>query len=65
MLHTIYKCSLCKGIGYTERWAEKRFKNSFIHKLNSIFRTTTCDTCLGTGINFNRMSTAIFSKSMW
>lgn len=64
-LQCIYKCSMCKGIGYIELWAEKKIKNKFINRLNKLFRTSSCDNCLGTGIDFNKMSNFILSKSMW
>ena len=28
-LRSIYKCPICKGIGYIEKWAEKKIKNKF------------------------------------
>jgi hypothetical protein len=59
MLQIRYKCNLCNGLGHTERWAEKKSDNMFIIKLNKLFRTTTCDRCIGTGINLHMMSNAI------
>lgn len=64
-LRSIYKCPICKGIGYIEKWAEKKIKNKFISRVNNLFRTNSCDTCLGTGINFNKMSNFMLSKSVW
>ena len=51
MLQIRYKCNLCNGLGHTQRWAEKKSDNIFIIKLNKLFRTTTCDRCIGTVVN--------------
>ena len=60
-----YKCSVCNGLGHIERWAKKRIENKFIFKLKDLFRTKSCDSCIGTGINFHSMSNSILFKSVW
>ena len=66
-----FKCSLCKGEGHTNRWTEKwvksRKKKSLFNPLCNIefLKTKTCDYCIGTGIDLNRMSTSILIKSGW
>ena len=65
-----FKCSLCKGEGHTNRWSEQwaksRKKKSFNPLFNIDFlKTKTCDYCIGTGIDLNRMSTSILIKSGW
>jgi predicted methyltransferase len=67
-----FKCSLCKGEGHTNRWTEQwvksRNKKSLLFKslVNiDFFKTKTCDYCIGTGIDLNRMSTNILIKSGW
>lgn len=63
----IYKCHYCNGNGYIEKWADKNknvIKSKF-NKLNSFFRVSTCDNCIGTGINLHKMSNSILYKGVW
>lgn len=65
-----FKCSLCKGEGHTYRWSDKWVEkkqplfSKLIPKLE-ILRTKTCDHCIGTGIDLNRLATSILIKSKW
>ena len=65
MLQSTCKCSMCNGLGHTERWAEKRIKSKFISILVNLFRTSTCEFCIGTGIDLNKMSNSILNKPNW
>ena len=65
MFKEIYKCSFCNGNGRIERWAINREKDRMINKIFEVFRTKTCDSCIGTGINFNKMANFIISKPNW
>ena len=56
----IYKCSSCDGKGHIERWAKKRNKIKF-----NFFRIKTCEYCIGTGINFHKLSNNILIKPVW
>ena len=65
MLQTIYQCSMCNGIGHTERWAQKRIKNKFMNMMVNLFRISSCEYCIGTGINMHKMSNSILHKPLW
>lgn len=65
-----FTCSLCKGKGHTYRWSDKWVdKRQSLHfKLISkleILRNKTCDYCIGTGIDLNRLASSILMKSKW
>ena len=66
-----FKCSVCNGKGHTDRlseqWAKSRKKKIVFKPLFDIkfLKTKTCDYCIGTGIDLNRMSTSILIKSGW
>jgi hypothetical protein len=59
------KCSKCNGKGHIEKWAKKRIKNQFINRLIDLFRISTCEYCIGTGIDLHKMSNDILFKSIW
>jgi len=60
-----YKCFNCNGKGHIERWADKRFKNNLINKVNIFFRQKSCDSCIGTGINLHKIANSILFKGGW
>lgn len=69
-----FKCSLCKGEGHINRWPEQwatsRKEKTIVKTLFNIglidfLKTKTCDYCIGTGIDLNRMTTNILIKSGW
>ncbi len=56
---------MCNGMGHTERWAEKRIKNKFMNMMVNLFRKSSCEYCIGTGINMHKMSNSILHKPIW
>ncbi len=63
---------------WSEKWASPRTKSQFapygernkkrifepLFNIDSL-KTKTCDYCIGTGIDLNRMATSILIKSGW
>ena len=66
-----FKCCVCNGKGHTDRWSEKwasprKKSTQFTLFFNIDFlKTKTCDYCIGTGIDLNRMATSILIKAGW